>query len=169
MRGYSMIRKTALAFIGSSYFAGGIKSCNRSVQAQHLRLSLIYGPLLVQPLLIYLFLAVPSLDANVLVLEAAVCGYWLLQRMVGTSGDTIRLRVFAVAIANFATLYGAFLLADYRLIFLPWIAGAWLAGMLHLGGWKRSLTAAGIALVAFALLQWLVPGVAGKLSSQTVG
>ena len=92
----------------------------------------LFGPLIAQPMSLYLILVSPRVDAPLLVMVLGICSFWTLPFLLRLTGS-VRLVAF-MSFQGLATisLFGAFHYGGFSSPFLPWFVVSLLLGLFYL-------------------------------------
>ena len=92
----------------------------------------LFGPLIAQPLWIYLWLVTPDPGPELGVLASAICGFWLLPFALRAIGSMKVVPLVSFQGLAAASLYGAYYYGGFASPFLPWLVVSLLLGMCYL-------------------------------------
>lgn len=92
----------------------------------------LFGPLIAQPMCIYLFIVSPQGDASLFVLFAAICSFWALPFVLRATGDIALVALISFQGLAMTSLNGAYHYGGFSSPFMPWLAVSLLLGLFYL-------------------------------------
>ncbi len=101
----------------------------------------LFGPLIAQPMSIYLYVVAPQVDAPLVVMSALICSFWLLPFLLRQTGDITLASFMSFQMLATASLYGAFHYGGFSSPFLPWLIVSLLLGLFYLARYVRMVLA----------------------------
>ena len=99
----------------------------------------LFGPLMGQVIGLFLFYADPNPGIEVLVIEAAICSFWILPFALKKWGNIKAVAYASTQMLTFISLYGAFHYGGMSSPFVPWLLIALLLGFFYLAGKEKLL------------------------------
>jgi len=99
----------------------------------------LFGPLMGQVIGLFLFYADPDPGLEVLVIEAAICSFWVLPFALKRWGNIKVVAYASTQMLTFISLYGAFHYGGMSSPFVPWLLIALLLGFFYLAGSEKLL------------------------------
>jgi signal transduction histidine kinase len=110
----------------------------------------IFGPLIAQPMWIYLYLVSPAVDLPLVVMTLGICSFWALPFLVRATGS-IRLGAScSYQLLAATSLFGAYHYGGFSSPFLPWLVVSLLLGLFYLSkNAGRVLSVFALNVVAF--------------------
>lgn len=116
------------------------------------------GPLMAQPLWVYLYLTLPDAGLELGVLAAAICGFWALPFVLRATGDLWLSGLISYQALAATSLWGSYHYGGVSSPFLPWLVVSVVLGLSYLLRSTRLVLALFVLDVAvFALLTRLMP------------
>ena len=112
----------------------------------------LFGPLMGQVIGLFLFYADPNPGIEVLVIEAAICSFWILPFALKKWGNIKAVAYASTQMLTFISLYGAFHYGGMSSPFVPWLLIALLLGFFYLAGKEKLLM--GSLAVQLVVLCW---------------
>ncbi len=101
----------------------------------------IFGPLIAQPMSIYLYLASPEINAPFLIMSVMICSFWALPFILRKTGDMTLVAFFSFQLLAAASLFGAYNYGGFSSPFLPWLIVSLLLGLFYLARYVRLVLA----------------------------
>ena len=98
-----------------------------------------FGPAMGQVIGLFLFYADPNPGIEVLVIELAICSFWILPFALKKWGNIKAVAYASVQMLTFVSLYGAFHYGGMSSPFVPWLLIALLLGFFYLAGKEKLL------------------------------
>ncbi|WP_168199277.1 sensor histidine kinase [Pseudorhodobacter turbinis] len=92
----------------------------------------LFGPLIAQPMCIYLFIASPQGKVGLFVLAASICSFWALPFVLRATGDIALVALISFQGLAMTSLYGAYHYGGFSSPFMPWLAVSLLLGIFYL-------------------------------------
>ena len=105
----------------------------------------IFGPIIAQPMSIYLYMVSPDLEYPLIILALAICSFWALPFVLRRTGSIYLPALISFQLLAGASLFGAFHYGGFSSPFLPWLVVSLLLGLFYLS--KRTK----VVLTLFAL------------------
>ena len=92
----------------------------------------LFGPLIAQPMWLYLYAVMPKVEYPLVVMAVSICSFWTLPFFLRWSGS-IKYPAFAsFQMLTAASLFGAFHFGGFSSPFLPWLVVSLLLGLFYL-------------------------------------
>lgn len=112
----------------------------------------VFGPLMGQVIGLFLFYADPNPGIEVLVIEVAICSFWVLPFALKKWGNIKAVAYASTQMLTFVSLYGAFHYGGMSSPFVPWLLIALLLGFFYLAGSEKLLMGSlAVQLLCFTL------------------
>ena len=92
----------------------------------------IFGPLIAQPLWIYIYIMTSRIDATLLILICAICSFWLLPLLLRQTGNMWLVSLISFQLLGMTTLFGSYHYGGFNSPFLPWVAVTLMLGLFYL-------------------------------------
>src|SRR5690606_31897681 len=89
----------------------------------------IFGPLIAQPMWIYLYLATPRVSYRLVVMACAICGFWLLPFVLRRTGSIRLSAACSFQLLTAASLFGTYHYGGFSSPFLPWLVVSLMLGL----------------------------------------
>ena len=118
----------------------------------------IFGPMIAQPLWIYLYSEHKDVNSHVYILTGAICAFWTLPFVLRATGD-----LWIVSLTSFqglamATLYGGYHYGGFISPFIPWLIVSLLLGLFYLSKNTSLVLALFTAdILVFLVALWYAP------------
>ncbi len=109
----------------------------------------LFGPLIAQPMAIYLYVVSPSVDAPLVVMALLISSFWLLPFILRRKGEMTLVSFLSFQLLATASLFGAYHYGGFSSPFLPWLIVSLLLGLFYLARYVQvvlGLFAADVAL-----------------------
>lgn len=117
-----------------------------------------FGPLIAQPMWIYLYLISPEVDGRLYVLALGICSFWLLPLLLRLSGTLWLAAMLSFQGLAATSLYGSYLYGGFSSPFLPWLVVSLLIGIFYQSrNVALVLTIFGFDLLVFLGFVWNRP------------
>ena len=118
----------------------------------------IFGPLLAQPLWIYLYIVHPVVSPRVYILTGAICAFWVLPFILRATANMWLVSLLSFQGLVAASLYGSYHYGGFVSPFMPWLVVGLLLGLFYLSKniWLV-LTLFVANLMLFSAVLWWVP------------
>ena len=115
----------------------------------------IFGPLIAQPMWIYLYIVDREPDLSLFVLAAAICSFWLMPFLLRATGNIHLAALVSFQALATTSLYGAYHYGGFSSPFLPWLVVSLLLGLFYLSKSIRLVLAIFLLdFVVFISLAW---------------
>jgi signal transduction histidine kinase len=125
----------------------------------------LFGPLMGQVIGLFLFYADPNPGIEVLVIEVAICAFWILPFALKKWGNIKAVAYASTQMLTFVALYGAFHYGGMSSPFVPWLLIALLLGFFYLAGSEKLLLGSlAFQLVCFTAAAVLMGGFPMRVS-----
>ncbi|WP_294646551.1 HAMP domain-containing sensor histidine kinase [uncultured Aureimonas sp.] len=105
----------------------------------------LFGPIIAQPMGLFLIFTSPSVDAPLVIMIAAICSFWTLPFLLRATGDIKLASFLSFELLTATALFGTFFYGGFSSPFLPWLIVALLLGLFYHGERQR------LILMVFAL------------------
>lgn len=92
----------------------------------------LLGPLIAQPMVIYLYVISPSINAPMTILTAGVCAFWALPFLLRYTGDLRLCATLSFVGLTSVSLFGTYFYGNLASPFLPWLIVSLLLGFFYL-------------------------------------
>ena len=92
----------------------------------------IFGPLIAQPLWLYLYHIHPDGSPHIFLLAAAVCAFWILPFLLRATGNMWIVSLLSFQGLSITTLYGSYHYGGSISPFMPWLVVSLLLGLFYL-------------------------------------
>lgn len=92
----------------------------------------IFGPLIAQPMWIYLYFAAPEVEYPLVVMAVATCSFWLLPFVLRRTGSIRLAAGCSFQLLTAASLFGAYHYGGFSSPFLPWLVVSLMLGLFYL-------------------------------------
>lgn len=116
----------------------------------------IFGPLIAQPMWIYLYLATPRVSYRLVVMACAICGFWLLPFVLRRTGSIRLSAACSFQLLTAASLFGTYHYGGFSSPFLPWLVVSLMLGLFYLSkqaGFVLAVFAANVAIFLAVVIQ----------------
>ena len=118
----------------------------------------LFGPLIAQPLWIYLYHIHPEGRYHVFTLAAAICAFWTLPFLVRVTGNIWIPSLLSFEGLSITTLYGSYHYGGSISPFMPWLVVSLLLGLFYLSrNTTLVLTLFTVNLATFLVMLWYAP------------
>ena len=92
----------------------------------------IFGPLIAQPMWIYLYMVSPEVDFPLVAMTLAICSFWALPFLLRWTGSIRLAASCSYQLLAAASLFGAYHYGGFSSPFLPWLIVSLLLGLFYL-------------------------------------
>ena len=118
----------------------------------------LFGPLIAQPLWVYLYLISPDPGLPLAVLATAICGFWALPFALRLGRNMWLVSLLSFQGLAMTSLWGAYHYGGFNSPFMPWLVVSLMLGLFYLSKNARLVLALFAADVAvFLALIWRLP------------
>ncbi len=92
----------------------------------------IFGPLIAQPLWIYLYLISPAISLPLVIIAVSICAFWLLPFLLRRTGNMWLASLISFQGLAMTSLNGAYHYGGFNSPFLPWVVVTLMLGFFYL-------------------------------------
>ncbi len=92
----------------------------------------IFGPLIAQPLWIYLYLITPAVSLPLIIIAVSICAFWLLPFLLRRTGNMWLASLLSFQCLAMTSLNGAYHYGGFNSPFLPWVVVTLMLGFFYL-------------------------------------
>ena len=118
----------------------------------------LFGPLIAQPLWVYISVISPDPGAPLAVLAVAICGFWALPFVLRATRDMWLVSLLSFQGLAMTSLWGSYHYGGFSSPFMPWLVVGLMLGLFYLSKNVRLVLALFVADVAvFLALIWRLP------------
>ena len=118
----------------------------------------LFGPLIAQPLWVYIYLISPDPGLPLAVLAAAICGFWALPFALRVRREMWLVSLFSFQGLAMTSLWGSYHYGGFSSPFMPWLVVSLMLGLFYLSKNVRLVLALFAAdVVVFSALIWRLP------------
>lgn len=119
------------------------------------------GPIIAQPMGIFLYLVSPSVDLPLIVMTVGIASFWTLPFILRATGNMVLVTALSFQVLTSASLFGTYFYGGFSSPFLPWLIISLMLGLFYLS--KRAvfvitLFAANLAAFMGCVMVFGLPG-----------